>query len=157
MVTNQLAVSLPSAALIFKDNEPPTLLCNTSNGYDTSSQRQSQPFNLPTNADVVSLPQLAQYDQTLNSTTLPREAELETQHLTLQLEAAKLELQRSRQQSASQMQELHRARLETEIPKQDAVLFPCMHASCCYVCSQVLEMCPNCRVPATGVSRIFSL
>ena len=167
VVTCQLAVSLPSAALVIKDDEPPTLLCNTSNGYGTSSQRQSQPVTLPMNADDVALPQLAQYEQTLNCTTLPGGAELETQHLRLQLEAAKLELQHSRQQSASQIQQLHQARLGTDELRaktecavcfdgeRDAVLFPCMH-SCCYACSQVLEICPNCRVPVTGVSRILS-
>lgn len=37
----------------------------------------------------------------------------------------------------------------------DAVLFPCRHQCCCYVCSEQLSECPVCRAPFTSAVKIY--
>jgi len=94
-------------------------------------------------------------------------------HLRMQLESSIQEHQSSMQHLTSQhqssmqqqsklaQQEIDQLLAKTECAvcldgERDAVLFPCMHASCCHKCSASLEQCPQCRSPVTKMLRIYS-
>ena len=87
------------------------------------------------------------------------------QQLRTQLAQVTQEHQGSMQQLESQSkldrQEIDHLRAKTECAvcldgERNAVLFPCMHASCCHKCSASLEQCPQCRSPVTQMLRIYS-
>ena len=79
--------------------------------------------------------------------------QLESQHQSA--------MQQLESQSKLAQQENDQLRAKTECAvcldgERDAVLFPCMHASCCHKCSASLEQCPQCRSPVTQMMRIYS-
>ena len=79
--------------------------------------------------------------------------QLESQHQS--------SMQQMESQSKLAQQEIAQLRAKTECAvcldgERDAVLFPCMHASCCHKCSASLVQCPQCRSPVTQMLRIYS-
>jgi len=86
--------------------------------------------------------------------------QLESQHQS-SIQGHQSLIQQLESQSKLAQQEIDQLRAKTECAvcldgERDAVLFPCMHASCCHKCSASLEQCPQCRSPVTKMLRIYS-
>ena len=85
--------------------------------------------------------------------------ELQAAHQAVQEHQSSMQQLESQSKLAQQENDQLRAKTECAVcldGERDAVLFPCMHASCCHKCSASLEQCPQCRSPVTQMMRIYS-
>ena len=84
---------------------------------------------------------------------------LDTESQLATFELTRIELQQTRSESKHQYTRLETDELQAKTEcgmcfeeERDAMVFPCLHVSCCCKCSAALGKCPHCGGEVTGIA-----